>query len=653
MAGGFERDDSAGDYGTWSSDGLSLKDRLLATASDVGSGAKNLFTNLVQGFSPIGTSEQGNMALQVPPIARGFADSLGRLVGTPNNPGNAYDLRGVPELDAPILADGSNVLLTFTGGQAFNPLRSSRSAALPTVLSGDAGSYNAFKGPYHIGHANARDLGDVAQVGNIAVNPEYQRQGIGRALMDYAADDIGKPLVPDDLYSPQGWKLAQSYFPEEALQGYSPSPILPDWKARGRWTMPDLAPSPNAIDGDAILAELSALSDTGKPSILGSAMAGSSADLASPAASAITQPPIRAYSGTFAEPFGTFKEGPWMSTNPDVAGMYAGTHMLNDPLWNKTTGRIYPVEINPQNPFTVPRGEPINESLTRLGVNPKVFDGSIADAAREKGHDFAIYDIAAGQDGPWAHLQYQALKPNTVRSATTGETLFSDNRPSLLGSALATAGEQKPIRAYHGTDQSFDAFDLDKTKEVGFHFGDRKQVAMRRLAKQGPIGQAIDMLNPFGAWRRIPVDIEANQILEMSRDPGSFQGYSVAKQLVADGKAPEQLLNEATRLAAKYSDDGRAEATSLVRNWLIDNGYDTIKYPNLFEGGGDSYMTLGTGNVKHARTGKTLFSDTSRPSIFGSALATAGEGPNNVTLIPPLAIPPLAIPPPGAFEERE
>lgn len=116
------RDDSAGSYGTWNNDDLGWLDYIKANASDGGNALANLGRNLVDGFSPIGTSEQGNMALQVPPIAQGFADSVERLVGSPNDPGNAWNLSGVEELDAPILADGSNVLLSFTGGQAVGGL---------------------------------------------------------------------------------------------------------------------------------------------------------------------------------------------------------------------------------------------------------------------------------------------------------------------------------------------------------------------------------------------------------------------------------------------------------------------------------------------------------------------------------------------------
>lgn len=112
------RDDSAGSYGTWNNDDLSWIDWLGAKASDGGNALSNLGRNLVDGFSPVGTSEQGNMALQVPPVLSGIAQSYGRLAGSPSHPGSAYNLSGVPELDAPIQQDMSNVLLSLYGGNA-------------------------------------------------------------------------------------------------------------------------------------------------------------------------------------------------------------------------------------------------------------------------------------------------------------------------------------------------------------------------------------------------------------------------------------------------------------------------------------------------------------------------------------------------------
>lgn len=190
---------------------------------------------------------------------------------------------------------------------------------------------------------------------------------------------------------------------------------------------------------------------------------------------------------------------------------------------------------------------------------------------------------------------------------------------------VETGSGPQTIRAYHGTNESFDAFDPTKTKEVGFHFGSKEAAARRSVAKNGPA----PLPWPIGkGWRKIPVDIEASKIAELSHDPAGFGGYSLAKQLVEDGIAPPEVLKEATRLHVRdYHTKDLSAARDYVRQWLIDNGYDTVRYPNTYEGGGSSYMTMGTGNVKHARTGETLFANPEEAAPVGllPALANSTE----------------------------
>jgi hypothetical protein len=66
-----------------------------------------------------------------------------------------------------------------------------------------------------------------------------------------------------------------------------------------------------------------------------------------------------------------------------------------------------------------------------------------------------------GYDAPPA-TTYAALKPGTVKSATTGETLFSnapDAAPVGMLPALANTSERRGITAFHGSPHDFDKFD--------------------------------------------------------------------------------------------------------------------------------------------------------------------------------------------------
>lgn len=111
---GEVRDDSAGPYGVLDSAHLSWPDYLRALGSDVGSGATNLATGLVRSLSPFGTSEQGNVALQMPPFIQEPINAFGRLTNTPL--GTIAD----PQ-DAQNQQDALVGLLSLYGGNALNP----------------------------------------------------------------------------------------------------------------------------------------------------------------------------------------------------------------------------------------------------------------------------------------------------------------------------------------------------------------------------------------------------------------------------------------------------------------------------------------------------------------------------------------------------
>lgn len=205
------------------------------------------------------------------------------------------------------------------------------------------------------------------------------------------------------------------------------------------------------------------------------------------------------------------------------------------------------------------------------------------------------------------------------RGAAASRAMADNAKSSVPGTVVNAMGEQpQTIRAYHGTNAKFDRFDPAYTDEVGFHFGSKGQAAARMAEKTGS-----NMPWPLASWRRIPVDIDAKKVASISDDPGHFSGLPLAVQLNKDGVLPDDVLMQVRRM-----EDPDA-ATSFVRDWMTGQGYDTVRYPNRLEGSGDSYMTMGTGNVRDARTGKVLFSDTSSPGL--AANATQGDSDSGVT----------------------
>lgn len=283
-----------------------------------------------------------------------------------------------------------------------------------------------------------------------------------------------------------------------------------------------------------------------------------------------------AYRGTIA-PFGTY-------TNPDgsESAGFAWPGMITEPL--NALQRLH------ENSYT---------EDGRLGMPNPEYQGNKDDALT------ALLSIYGG---------------NALNHATR----LPENAIGMFAGRHAKTADTKAVKAWHSTPAKFDTFDNAYTDEVGFHFGSKNQAHNRAYAMSDG--------NPwtyFTKWRDIPVEIEINNPVALSTDPGSFMPMKLAKQLVKDGLAPHELIMEVQKVQLDPA-GSPATAKAVVRDYLLSKGYDAVKYPNRFEGVGDpSYMMLNTGNVKHARTGETLYSDTVKPSLMGSAVSSTIHDDSN------------------------
>ena len=421
------RDDSAGSYGQWNSDDLSWLDFVKAKSSDIGGGAYNALANITGALSPIGTSREGNMAFQVPPMVTGLSDSLGRLVGTPNEPGNAWNISGVQEFDAPIQQDMNNVLLSTFGAQAFNPLRGRAGAAKAALPMDDASRL-----------ARAKELGfDTEQV--------LYRGGFG-----HPTDTM--PLGTSSQSTPTAWFTpskgeAEIYQEVSRLQPEAPA------------------------DGVPLMTE------------------------------------------------GYIRPGKQFVVDRSLDyGRDANGHLMYDPTyWDR-----------------------------------------VLKSSKDFGYDSVLFKDVLDMS-PIPHDQVAVFDPANIRStkaafdpARAGDNglLLSDNKPSIFGSALATAGEQpKGITAYHGSPHDFDKFSLDKigTGEGaqayghGLYFAENEGVA--RSYRDSLAGKT------------------DYQMREMKRGMKFDDAWtSAARMMLKDGMKPDEVAGILKSTYKSISDDGVAIA---------------------------------------------------------------------------------------------
>ena len=320
------RDDSAGNYGSWSNpEDQSWYDWLRMKAADVQEGGKNAQTNILSALSPY-----GDEGWQVPPALHEPINALMRLAENSRLPDGRL---GIPNPDnAQNRDDVLTGLLSMYGGNAMNPRRLMKGAAAKAA-------------------------------------PEAARE------------------APYAMY--RGAPNADGLFPTDRPLFMSSSPEV-----------------------------------AGKP-----------------------MRAYRGYGGRSEDEAFLYPERDMLfaSSDPHTAATYANSAPNGDPVLSRygisTQGAVAPLEMNFENPLRVDAQGSVWDQIPFNGKSWSTTD-EIANLARERGHDGLILDNVrdgigtAGNYLPPAST-YVALKRGTVTSPLTGETLFSDNLPSIWGNALA------------------------------------------------------------------------------------------------------------------------------------------------------------------------------------------------------------------------
>jgi hypothetical protein len=138
------------------------------------------------------------------------------------------------------------------------------------------------------------------------------------------------------------------------------------------------------------------------------------------------------------------------SDNPAIAATYA----------EGPSPAVIPGDVTFRNPMVLDAAGGTYDAIPGYGGMRAAFD-----AAQQAGNDGLvirnIVDPMKGYDGPPA-TTYAALKPGTVKSATTGETLFSNAPDAAPAGLLATDAEhhsRKQPRSQSGQFVTPDSFD--------------------------------------------------------------------------------------------------------------------------------------------------------------------------------------------------
>lgn len=257
-------------------------------------------------------------------------------------------------------------------------------------------------------------------------------------------------------------------------------------------------------------------SDTGKPSLMGSALAGAEHDLPMDVASRLARAREQGfdvdtplYHGTDRD-FGAFEIGQpgrshshdagiFTSPDPAEASEYAAEASSRSDwkdynsnardLWDRefqnpppftpsTGGAVYPLYGRTGNQATIDAASMVGDTF---GMRDKIREA--LQGAKAQGYDSAI--VKNNPDVPGSQNEHVFFNPANIRSkfaafdpanADKSGLLFSDNRPNPVGAAIA-GSERTPIKGYHGTGIDFDTFTPGKTTFVAHNMDHARDYA--------------------------------------------------------------------------------------------------------------------------------------------------------------------------------
>lgn len=202
--------------------------------------------------------------------------------------------------------------------------------------------------------------------------------------------------------------------------------------------------------------------------------------------------------------------------------------------------------------------------------------------------------------------------PAKAAENSLARDLFSNSKEAgAPGVVVNGAKDQQPIRAYHGTGASpFDKFNTNSGifDNIGIHFGTPEQADYVARFKSYDYNDSSAGEYGRGTAHIIPADIHANNIVDVP-DLGAWSPIDVAAALEKESGA-SGLRNEIAAVPEN-------ERTAALRDWLLANNIDALRYNNKHEGAGASYIAIRPGTVKSPLTGETLFSNRSEaPGII-------------------------------------
>jgi hypothetical protein len=301
---------------------------------------------------------------------------------------------------------------------------------------------------------------------------------------------------------------------------------------------------------------------------------------------------IRAYHGSpraIEGPFLGAGDSMFVATDPALASAYASMH-----VGGRASPNVMPLDVTFEN--LMPPGAYKARDLDKFG------GVSIQDYARARGHDGVDYG-----DGVYA-----SVKPGTVRSATTGDLIFSNDESAALPGTIINAASELPMdqasrlaRAkemgfdvdnplFHGTTKKFDEFADRPT----FFAPERGVAAAYAKPYSGPRGEVGEYFIKPG-----------NQVDFVGA------GGDILRRVAGEIGVPSSKLREALDQGSLYNyfdEDTEAGFFSALKSL----GYDSAKLPDAHPYTGAITESVVALDPKNIRSVNAAFDPSKSDSAF-------------------------------------
>jgi hypothetical protein len=301
---------------------------------------------------------------------------------------------------------------------------------------------------------------------------------------------------------------------------------------------------------------------------------------------------FRAYHGSpraIEGPFLGAGDSMFVATDPALASAYASMH-----VGGRASPNVMPLDVTFEN--LMPPGAYKARDLDKFG------GVSIQDYARARGHDGVDYG-----DGVYA-----SVKPGTVRSATTGDLIFSNDESAALPGTIINAASELPMdqasrlaRAkemgfdvdnplFHGTTKKFDEFADRPT----FFAPERGVAAAYAKPYSGPRGEVGEYFIKPG-----------NQVDFVGA------GGDILRRVAGEIGVPSSKLREALDQGSLYNyfdEDTEAGFFSALKSL----GYDSAKLPDAHPYTGAITESVVALDPKNIRSVNAAFDPSKSDSAF-------------------------------------